>query len=400
MSMKFDEFSVDEFDEFSVDEFDAALRTNSADHLLSSTRFHCSRSDRLQVGEICSVNGFELAELTHHQIMVLLRNAGPCVELAVEYDLNASCFRRPPAATTLQRCVEIGLEDEFDEGCDAIRPGGPAHREGRLRVGDRILAIIIKAGRVVQLTVEYDVPVLSTLQKANGPILLEIEKVPGIDFGLVLSMRRNKSNVQVIVHNKATFISSRNPYSVHASRSASIVFLDIPVYCRCGAIHVGDQLLAIDGITLEFTNLGEVYQLLRSQCLLLRLEILPQVQRINCEELDSRQVKINRAAEQLLYSKHSTIVALPNGATSPDGVRRRRSRESIRQPSPTHQRLNSNTSSSCSPPEVQTRQPARTQAARKAVHRNHTSTMGNNSSDTVVKVPVAQSFPEIPEDQI
>lgn len=45
---------------------------------------------------------------------------------------------------------------------------------------------------------------------------------------------------------------------------------------RCGAVQPGDELLAIDGISLELMGgLAEAYQLLRSQSALLRLELVP-----------------------------------------------------------------------------------------------------------------------------
>lgn len=48
-------------------------------------------------------------------------------------------------------------------------------------------------------------------------------------------------------------------------------------FCRCGALHVGDQVLAIDGIALDATaTAAEASQLLRNSCGdRICLEILP-----------------------------------------------------------------------------------------------------------------------------
>ncbi|MCP9265453.1 Glutamate receptor-interacting protein 1 [Dirofilaria immitis] len=53
-------------------------------------------SDQLRVGEqLKLVNGIALNDLTHQQIMALLRNSGNCVYLQVEYDLDDNDFKQP-----------------------------------------------------------------------------------------------------------------------------------------------------------------------------------------------------------------------------------------------------------------------------------------------------------------
>jgi len=201
------------------------------------------RCDQLQVGDrLVAVNGRALGELSHEEVMQLVRSSGSVLQMEVEYDLNGPYFQRPLPGDIgiVQKSTEIILEKDYDAlavgggggqqspslfgmtvrggayGPDArksrpitvtaIRAGGPAHREGRLRVGDRILSVngidiaqstlsvannLLRQtlGPRAHLTIEYDCSVLEALRRAKGPLLLEIEKAPGVDFGLVLTMR-------------------------------------------------------------------------------------------------------------------------------------------------------------------------------------------------------------------
>uniref|UniRef100_A0A914UIQ8 PDZ domain-containing protein n=1 Tax=Plectus sambesii TaxID=2011161 RepID=A0A914UIQ8_9BILA len=264
-------------------------------HLAPGSIAH--RCDQLQVGDLLTaVNGIRVGNLTHEEILTVLRNAGDRIRLAIEYDLNDASFQRP--VNTMNKCTDMTLEKESGSfgftlrggafGPDlaksrpitvtSIRPGGPADREGRLRVGDRILGIngidfysatlstalktLTDAVDAVSLTVEYDVSVLETVRRAQGPLLLEIDKVPGVDLGIDV----NISEYSVSGKRQSVYITS-----VVAASIAD----------RCGAVHVGDELLAIDRVSLEYTTLAEVKQLLRgcsAQAPVVRLEIVPHSQ--------------------------------------------------------------------------------------------------------------------------
>ena len=157
------------------------------------------RSDAVQVGDfLVGVNGIRVSSLRHLEILTLLRNAGHDVTLALEYSLSDSHFARP--AGTRPKSTDLTLrrgEGEEEAGfgftlrggsygpdpaknrpltLTNIRPGGPADREGRLRVGDRILCVdgvdvasatlhsacqlICRAATTLTLTIEYDVSIL------------------------------------------------------------------------------------------------------------------------------------------------------------------------------------------------------------------------------------------------
>ncbi|KAM4748645.1 glutamate receptor-interacting protein 1 isoform 8-T8 [Rhinophrynus dorsalis] len=150
-----------------------------------------------------------------------------------------------------------------------VRPGGPADREGTVKPGDRLLSvdgirlhgtthaeamsILKQCGQEATLLIEYDVSVMDSVSGASGPLLVEVAKTPGSNLGVALttSMYCNK---QVIVIDKI--------------KSASIAD-------RCGALHIGDHILSVDGTSMEYCTLAEATQLLASTCEHVKLEILP-----------------------------------------------------------------------------------------------------------------------------
>ncbi|KAI1900020.1 hypothetical protein AGOR_G00067910 [Albula goreensis] len=150
-----------------------------------------------------------------------------------------------------------------------IRPGGPADREGSLKTGDRVLSVdglplhssshsdaltaLAQCGQEALLQIEYHVTVMDLVANASGPLLVEIAKPPGTALGITVATatHRNKS---VIVIDKI--------------KPASVAD-------RCGALHVGDHILSIDGTSTEHCSLLEATQLLASTAEQAKLEILP-----------------------------------------------------------------------------------------------------------------------------
>ncbi|XP_039357789.1 glutamate receptor-interacting protein 1 isoform X9 [Mauremys reevesii] len=245
-----------------------------------------ARSDQLDVGDyIKSVNGINLTKFRHDEIISLLKNVGERVVLEVEYEL-------PPVSVqgsgVIFRTVEVtlhkegntfgfvirgGAHDDRNKSrpvvITCVRPGGPADREGTIKPGDRLLSvdgirllgtshaeamsILKQCGQEATLLIEYDVSVMDSVATASGPLLVEVAKTPGAALGVALttSMCCNK---QVIVIDKI--------------KSAS--FAD-----RCGALHVGDHILSIDGTSMEYCTLAEATQFLANTADNVKLEILP-----------------------------------------------------------------------------------------------------------------------------
>uniref|UniRef100_A0A673LAL8 Glutamate receptor-interacting protein 2-like n=1 Tax=Sinocyclocheilus rhinocerous TaxID=307959 RepID=A0A673LAL8_9TELE len=245
------------------------------------------RSDQLNVGDyIKSVNGINLSKLKHDEIISMLKNIGERVVLEVEYELAPFAPSNP--CSVISKTIEVCLEKEgnsfgfvlrggFHEDWHKarplvvtyVRPGGPADREGTLRAGDRVLSVngvavnrqkhadaltlIMQSSQEAFFLIEYDIMVMDSVQKSSGPLQVDIARSAGSVLGLSLttSIYRNK---QVI--------------TIQKIKPASVAD-------RCGALHVGDILLAIDGMSTEHCSLMEAQQLLSSSSELTKLEILP-----------------------------------------------------------------------------------------------------------------------------
>uniref|UniRef100_A0A8B9E1V1 Glutamate receptor interacting protein 1 n=1 Tax=Anser cygnoides TaxID=8845 RepID=A0A8B9E1V1_ANSCY len=245
-----------------------------------------ARSDQLDVGDyIKSVNGINLTKFRHDEIISLLKNVGERVVLEVEYELPPVSIQ---GSGVIFRTVEVtlhkegntfgfvirgGAHDDRNKSrpvvITCVRPGGPADREGTIKPGDRLLSvdgirllgtthaeamsILKQCGQEATLLVEYDVSVMESVATASGPLLVEVAKTPGAALGVALSTSMC-CNKQVIVIDKI--------------KSASIAD-------RCGALHVGDHILSIDGTSMEYCTLAEATQFLANAADNVKLEILP-----------------------------------------------------------------------------------------------------------------------------
>uniref|UniRef100_A0A6Q2YLC8 PDZ domain-containing protein n=1 Tax=Esox lucius TaxID=8010 RepID=A0A6Q2YLC8_ESOLU len=244
-----------------------------------------ARSDQLNVGDyIKSVNGINLTKLRHEEIISLLKNVGERVVLEVEYELPPSDSSSGVISKTIEICLHKegtsfgfvmrgGSHEDWHKSrplvVTYVRPGGPADREGTLKTGDRLLSVdgvplhsanhgdgltvLNQCGQEALFQIEYDVSIMDSVTNASGPLLVEIAKSPGAALGISLTtaIHRNK---HVIVIDKI--------------KAASVVD-------RCGALHVGDHILSIDGTSTEHCSVLEATQLLASTSDQARLEILP-----------------------------------------------------------------------------------------------------------------------------
>lgn len=108
------------------------------------------------------------------------------------------------------------------------------------------------------LTIEYDVNVMESVKYATGPLLVEVERHPGEELGLILSDERCDAGPEDI-YKAGIFIERIIPASV-ADRyflSTSSNFRAHQLFkrpfglSRCGALHVGDQILGVDDANME-----------------------------------------------------------------------------------------------------------------------------------------------------
>ncbi|XP_060017054.1 glutamate receptor-interacting protein 2 isoform X6 [Lagenorhynchus albirostris] len=246
-----------------------------------------ARSDLLNVGDyIRSVNGIHLTRLRHDEIITLLKNVGERVVLEVEYELPPPAPENNPGIVS--KTVDVSLYKEgnsfgfvlrggaHEDGHKSrplvltyVRPGGPADREGSLKVGDRLLSVdgillhgashatalatLRQCSHEALFQVEYDVAIPDTVANASGPLIVEITKTPGSTLGISLTTGSHRNNPVI---------------TIDRIKPASVVD-------RSGALHAGDRILSIDGTSTEHCSLLEATKLLASVSEKVRLEILP-----------------------------------------------------------------------------------------------------------------------------
>ncbi|KAH9487789.1 Glutamate receptor-interacting protein 2 [Bulinus truncatus] len=233
------------------------------------------RCDALLVGDlIVSINGIRTANLRHEETTNLLKNAGTSVTLEIEYELPES---GPSSANVYSQVHEVSLEKEISGfgltlrggmvtdkikahplTVVAIRQGGPADRDGSIKVGDRVLAIngykvshlslnetlglFAQCDKAASFTISYDVVILDLQRNATSPIIIEIERLPGSDIGVTLSKGFHEGKSCMCV------------YDVHPMGIAE----------RSGALHPGDNILSINHVSVESMSVAEAAQKLKS----------------------------------------------------------------------------------------------------------------------------------------
>uniref|UniRef100_A0A1A9X5H1 PDZ domain-containing protein n=1 Tax=Glossina brevipalpis TaxID=37001 RepID=A0A1A9X5H1_9MUSC len=221
------------------------------------------------------IDGISTIGLTNQHIMSMLSGGGstdgPAV-VEIEYSLpeyisqNSLCVTTKLAQITVEResgCLGLTLRGGADYPLIVthVRPHGPVYKTGRIKPGDRLLRVdnvsligktlaeaqqIIKCGGHVSgytnLTIEYDVSVVQSVEFSMGPLLIEIERPMNDKLGLVLC---NYTSALALTEH-ATKIDEVNQAGVYI---ASI--LPASIADRCGALSVGDQVLSIDDISIE-----------------------------------------------------------------------------------------------------------------------------------------------------
>ncbi|XP_043259321.1 glutamate receptor-interacting protein 1-like isoform X1 [Colletes gigas] len=186
-----------------------------------------------------------------------------------------------------------------------VKSDGPAAKEGRVRPGDRLLAVddtelrgltLAEAQRalrrssdapVASLTIEYDVANMEEARTAtSGPLLVQIER--GLSGELGLTVRETPNGV---------YIESLRPASTAD---------------RCGALQPGDKLLAVDETPVQ--DAVTAAKLLRNNfdaSRIARLQILPRPPSASQRTVKRRaQPQAQQTSNQALQTKESLTVVL------------------------------------------------------------------------------------------
>ncbi|XP_033320464.1 glutamate receptor-interacting protein 1 isoform X2 [Bombus vosnesenskii] len=185
-----------------------------------------------------------------------------------------------------------------------VKSDGPAAKEGRVRPGDRLLAVddtelrgltLAEAQRalrrssdapVASLTIEYDVANMEEARAAtSGSLLVQLER--GLSGELGLTVRETPNGV---------YIESLRPASTAD---------------RCGALQPGDKLLAVDETPVQ--DAVTAAKLLRNNfdSRIARLQILPRPPSASQRTVKRRaQPQAQQTSNQTLQTKESLTVVL------------------------------------------------------------------------------------------
>nr|XP_022296819.1 glutamate receptor-interacting protein 1-like isoform X3 [Crassostrea virginica] len=290
------------------------------------------RSDALQEGDfIVSVNGIKTRDMKHDEVINLLKNTGDQVLLEVEYQLPDTGFSDSFAVCCKQYTIHLVREGKsfgftirggYHEQqhktrpliVTQVRPGGPADREGSLKIGDRILAIndynvahfslseasvfLQQSGREVSLLVEYDVSLMEAVNNAQGPLLIEIDKLPGMKLGVHLTQTTHQGK-------PCLCIDHIDPMSIAD---------------RCGALHIGDHITSIDGTSVDQMSIAEATRLIETHTQdTIKLELLPRrlVERQQSRDFISKNGLLNTPVS---ISSAATSVVISNQICHVDTV--------------------------------------------------------------------------------
>ncbi|XP_004692269.1 PREDICTED: glutamate receptor-interacting protein 2 [Condylura cristata] len=367
-----------------------------------------ARSDLLNVGDyIRSVNGIHLTQLRHDEIITLLKNVGERVVLEVEYELPPPAPENNPGI--ISKTVDVSLYKEgnsfgfvlrggaHEDGHKSrplvltyVRPGGPADREGSLKVGDRLLSVdgiplhgashaaalatLRQCSHEALFQVEYDVVIPDTVANASGPLIVEITKTPGSALGISLATGSHR-NKPVI--------------TIERIKPASVVD-------RSGALHAGDHILSIDGTSTEHCSMLEATKLLASVSEKVRLEILPSPQSRRPLK-PSEAVKVQRSEQPhrwdpclpACHSPRPGRCRTPTWATAA-GQDQSRSLSSTPFSSPTMNHGLPRTTPGALPRGPQPMSPRTTMGRRRQRRREHKSSRGSEVSPLPAPTPAIQ----------
>ncbi|TGZ59450.1 hypothetical protein CRM22_009066 [Opisthorchis felineus] len=243
------------------------------------------RSDCLLVGDrLITVESFHRR---HSEVTArATKSAGMWIRIEIEYELPDL----PPVGCTVKHMlVDLDTRGEgaglvirggWTRAASHIRPltvmrireNSMADLDGRIKPGDRILAINnVQAGRLsceeaikhiehsknrLSLVVEYNVANFELDRNVSGAVMVEIEKPGNEDLGISLAP----------CHEVKT---GQNAFFINYLRQGSIAD-------RCGALFTGDRVEAIDDIHVEDLTLQEAMRRLKHNGLdRVRLQIVP-----------------------------------------------------------------------------------------------------------------------------
>uniref|UniRef100_UPI003AAFD93D glutamate receptor-interacting protein 2-like n=1 Tax=Centroberyx gerrardi TaxID=166262 RepID=UPI003AAFD93D len=226
------------------------------------------RCGLLQVGDrLLSINGIPTEDGTLEEAHQLLRDAALAnkVTLELEFDVAESVI---PSSGTFhvklpkRRGVELGITISASKKpgkpliISDIKKGSIAHRTGTLEPGDRLLAI--DSVRLENCTME---DAMHVLQQAEDMVKLRIQKdednIDELEMSgsIIYTVELKRYNGPLGI----TISGTEEPFDPIVISGLTKKGLAE----RTGAIHIGDRVLAINGVSLKGKPLSEAIHLLQ-----------------------------------------------------------------------------------------------------------------------------------------
>ncbi|KAM8863586.1 glutamate receptor-interacting protein 2-like isoform 2-T2 [Spinachia spinachia] len=222
----------------------------------------------LQVGDrLLSINGIPTEDGTLEEAHQLLRDSALAHKVTVEIEFDVAESVVPSSGTfhvklPKRREVELGITISASKKpgkpliISDIRKGSIAHRTGTLEPGDRLLAI--DSVRLENCTME---DAMHFLQQAEDMVKLRIQK----DEDNIDELEMSGSVIYTVELKRyngplgITISGTEEPFDPIVISGLTRKGLAE----RTGAIHVGDRVLAINGVSLKGKPLSEAIHLLQ-----------------------------------------------------------------------------------------------------------------------------------------
>ncbi|XP_077436200.1 glutamate receptor-interacting protein 2-like isoform X3 [Vanacampus margaritifer] len=326
----------------------------------------------IQVGDrLLSINGIPTEDGTLEEAHQLLRDSALANKVAVEIEFDVAESVVPSSGTfhvklPKRRGMEMGITISASKKpgkpliISDIRKGSIAHRTGTLEPGDRLLAIdsvrlddctiedamhvLDQAEDMVKLRIQKDEDNIDELEMSGSIIYtVELKRYNG-PLGITISGTEEPFDPIVISGLTKKGLAERSPFvrlsPIRPGCQHCLVSPSPPLskLCRTGAIHIGDRVLAINGVSLKGKTLSEAIHLLQMAGESVTLKIKKQADRVSASprshEYDGRRLLDREAGflsdleDELMDSqrigKHSemysaTVPSIDSAMSSWDG---------------------------------------------------------------------------------
>ncbi|XP_037121703.1 glutamate receptor-interacting protein 2-like isoform X3 [Syngnathus acus] len=257
------------------------------------------RCGLIQVGDrLLTINGIPTEDGTLEEAHQLLRDSALANKVTVEIEFDVAESVVPSSGTfhvklPKRRGMEMGITISASKKpgkpliISDIRKGSIAHRTGTLEPGDRLLAI--DSVRLEDCTIE---DAMHVLDQAEDMVKLRIQKdednIDELEMSgsIIYTVELKRYNGPLGI----TISGTEEPFDPIVISGLTRKGLAE----RTGAIHIGDRVLAINGVSLKGKTLSEAIHLLQMAGESVTLKIKKQVDRVSASprshEYDARRV--------------------------------------------------------------------------------------------------------------